>query len=151
MDQKKDPLIGDEDLESRSNYVLADVPDDTAATVHLLRWIDYLLHRVKRERIMQLMCYYEEIGWIGPRAKEKILGMTRGILQDASSFAPGEEFLEDVEDVCPDPGTHRINEYRLTASEHMRSLMYINKIRGGQMDRAIMGAWSSEFEELSEN
>ena len=71
------------------------VPDNTEALVLSFKWIDFLLHRIKRERLQQLMSYYQELGWISENAKSSLLTIARGTLQDVGSFTMEESVCEN--------------------------------------------------------
>jgi len=131
------------------SYTLAELPSDLEAMVTVFKWIDYLLHRVKRERLMQLMSYYEEIGWIGPRAKEQLLNIARGTLQDTTSFTEEGEVLEGANPMKQELEYQRINEYRMTASEHVRSLMFIMKILGEPVEPFVVSRWETDLQNFS--
>jgi flagellar protein FlaD len=133
--------------EQCASYTLTEIPNDLEAMVTTFKWVDFLLHRVKRERLIQLMSYYEEIGWIGPKAKGQLLDIARGTLQDVNTFSePAEEMLEGG---YKEPLEYqRVNEYRLTASEHVKSLMFIMKILGEQVEPFVVNRWEADLQEI---
>ncbi|OYT46631.1 hypothetical protein B6U90_00635 [Thermoplasmatales archaeon ex4484_6] len=114
--------------------LLGDLPSNMHSMIVVFRWIDFLLHRVKRDRLLQLMNYYHEIGWIGEEARSRIMKIARGTLQDVGSYD-----LEEEEDPGIDPTDQGIvyrsmSEYRLSAADHIRSLMFIMRLKGEEFD-----------------
>lgn len=143
------PAYASEGETGERSSIMREIPPNTEALVLSFKWIDFLLHRIKRERLQQLMGYYQELGWIGDRAKTSLLTMARGTLQDVGSFQ-----LE--EDVHGGTGTQddlvfqNLREYRLSAADHIRSLMFIKKIMGEDVDSLELGRWEAEFHRMIE-
>lgn len=113
------------------NPIMDEMPGDFEAIVSTFNWIDFLLHRVRREKLANLMNYYEEIGWISRKAKSQILSIARGTVQDTSNF---EDVKQEVEKMDDGLAYHNIQDYRLSASDHVKSLVMIMKIIGEPVD-----------------
>lgn len=132
------------ELAESQRCILEDLPCDMESMITTFRWIDFLLHRVKRERMAQLMSYYQEIGWIGSKAKAQILSIARGTVQDAGSFEDeADTFTETGQAIGQSMEYQRVNDFRLTASDHIRTLMFIMKIMGEPDQTIDAGDWES--------
>jgi flagellar protein FlaD len=133
------------ELTDNHRCILDDLPCDMESMITTFRWIDFLLHRVKRERLAQLMNYYQEIGWIGPRAKAQVISIARGTVQDANTFEnEGEVFTEAGTAVSQGLDYQKVNDFRLTATDHIKTLMFIMKIVGEPGDNLDANEWESE-------
>jgi flagellar protein FlaD len=133
------------ELAETHRCILDDLPCDMESMITTFRWIDFLLHRVKRERLAQLMSYYQEIGWIGPRVKAQVLSIARGTVQDANSFeSEGEAFAEAGQGLGNGLEYQHVNDFRLTASDHIKTLMFIMKIVGEPNESMGVNEWESE-------
>jgi flagellar protein FlaD len=119
-------------------YILDAIPGDMQATITVFRWLDFLLHRVKRERLLPLMNYYHDIGWIGEKARKQLMTMARGTLQDVESFSLEEDELGSSNATAETMIYRPVAEYRLSATDHIRSLMFIKKITGETLDGTEM-------------
>lgn len=125
--------------------ILEELPCDTEAMITTFRWVDFLLHRVKRERLAQLMTYYEEIGWIGSGAKSQVISIARGTIQDVASYESEENaFTEPDQEMNNGLDYQRVNDYRLTATDHVKTLMFIMKIVGEPQDELDVNRWETD-------
>ena len=58
--------------------ILDHVKKDYLTTVLVMRWIEFLFERVKRDKITLVLDYYKEIGWITEEVKTQVMAYARG-------------------------------------------------------------------------
>jgi len=57
---------------------LESMPGKYAAEITLFEWLEFLLERGGVKRSLQALDYYENVGWIGEEASEKLRNHVRG-------------------------------------------------------------------------
>jgi len=138
--------------------LLATLRNDYATTVLVLRWIEFLLGRVKRSNISALLDYYEDIGWISPTVKTNIMAYARGEVQDVNAYGPDLKdsmtpfaVCDESSPVLDDQGTpvhphHRpMDDWKLSAEDHLKSLLFIKKIAGCRIDKDELNTLEQEI------
>jgi len=138
--------------------VLARIRNDYASVVLALRWVEFLFERVKRNKISALLDYYEDIGWISNEVKSNIMAYARGTVQDISAYDPdleedplGDVDLPDDVHTLDDKGmiAHRkfrkITEWKLSAEDHLKSLLFIKKMSGSRIDKDELNSLEQEI------
>ena len=63
---------------------LTQIGSDSMCLIALMRWIEFMLGRVKREQVPSLLGFYVRIGWISDNIKQHVMDVIRGI-----RFGPG--------------------------------------------------------------
>jgi len=94
----------------------------------LLRWIEFLLKHVPRERIPELLSYYEDIGWIGEDVKYEVIDLVKG---ERGITSPEEK------------------EWRLSVDDHARSLLFIEELKGHKVGSDEVKAITREIERIT--
>ncbi len=141
------------------NTMLACIPENNQlAHVIILRWLEFLLQRVKRERMPPLLDYYIDINWISEEVKDRLLTFMRGEIPDIMAYEPdNEQFNEVVETLGNDDGWHRqlnnknVDEWRLTAEDHLKSYLFIQRILGNDTDLNVLNQVEREIESIQGN
>jgi len=142
----------------KTSYVLEHLRNDYATIVLLMRWVEFLFERVKRDKIPVLLGYYQDIGWISPEAKSDIMAYARGEVQDVNAYEPELDdsmapFVLDENDnpILDDRGTPAMPHYRpmddwkLSAEDHLKSLLFIKKIAGCRIDKDELNALEQDI------
>ncbi len=123
-----------------------------------MRWIEFILERMDRNNIPSLLNYYEDIGWISSSAKPIIMKYSRGAVQNVTAIEPDLDFSMDLYAVdetgdpipdgreSPEPLQNRSpGDWRLTAEDHLKSLLFIKKLSGNRIDRDELNALEQEI------
>jgi len=131
--------------------------NDYATMVLVMRWIEFLFERVKRNRIVALLDYYEDIGWISSQVKSDIMAYARGEVQDVIAYEPdlddsmaSLEVDDDSEQILDDKGTpvrphyRSMDDWKLSAEDHLKSLLFVKKIAGWRIDKDELNALEQE-------
>jgi len=139
---------------------LTQIGSDSMCLIALMRWIEFMLGRTKREQIPSLLGFYVRIGWISDGIKQHVMDVIRGI-----RFGPGApvggatgrtygayEAPKDKEgDVVMAYSKEAVTEvaapeakksamppgddWKLAPEDHLKTLIFIEKIRGTEVDK----------------
>jgi|GEM_PF-877852 len=115
--------------------ILETISHDYRTVILVLRWIEFMFERVTRDKISSLLDYYKDIGWISPKVKSHIMAYARGEVQNIFKYEPPEN-----EDVLLDETKYptaykKVNDWRLSADDHLKSLLFITKIAGIEVNK----------------
>jgi len=168
---------------SKKGPILKEIPTDYISNVTLLRWLEFLLERLPRKRILIALDYYVSVNWISSDVRYKIVGYLRGELggvpppsqpyppvhsgngvpgpststprppKPMAELKPVDEHLQPW-NIPPNQSKHYRNgnsgnvppgskgrngalttNWRLSAEDHLKSLLFINMIAGNEIDR----------------
>jgi len=123
-------------------------PDYMSMTL-LMRWIEFLLERCPRDKIAFLLEYYRSIGWISKNVEAVILAYARGEVQDVTAYEPPEDDADLIDAFSAEaegiPHSYKkVSDWRLSAEDHLKSLLFIQKLNGLQVDKYSLGVMEHE-------
>jgi len=95
------------------------IPGDVLSTMIAMKWLELLIDKVGISNLPDVLEFYNEMGWISEEALITLVKYARGT----------KPFHEDV-DWKPDE--------KLTARDHMLSLLFIEKLRGKKVSRDLL-------------
>ena len=110
---------------------LTQVPSDPESVIILMRWLQFLVDKCGRSHLPELLDYYVDIGWISEEAKISLLDYSNGIK---------EEKPEGMED-------KKISD--LPSTDHIQSLVYIQKLKGRKFDKHFLDRIDSELSRMT--
>jgi flagellar protein FlaD len=134
--------------------LLSSIPHDFLTLVTVMRWIEFLFERVTRDKISLVLDYYVDIGWISEDAKSEIMSYARGEIQDVTKYLPSEEVGEDLFQGLPAPTAapyKKVEDWRLSADDHLKSLMFIQKIAGLEVDKDRLNSLELNISKFKES
>ena len=134
--------------------LLAYVCHDYLTLVLVMRWIEFMFERVPRDRISLVLDYYVDVGWISEDVKSEIMSYARGEMQDVNKYMEYEEAREEVfKDLpTPDAATYKkVEDWRLTADDHLKSLLFIQKIAGFEIDKDRLNSLEQNISKFKES
>jgi flagellar protein FlaD len=142
--------------------ILTHIRKDYLSLTLVMRWIEFLFERITRDKISLALDYYVEIGWISEDVKHEIMSIARGEMQDVTKYmaheeaATAEEALgEEVGAVDAAPAVYKkIEDWRLAADDHLKSLLFICNIAGIKVDKDKLNSLElmiQRFKESLEN
>ena len=112
-------------LQETKGLYLADIRNDPVSIMILLKWIEFMLKKVGFRGMVDLLIYYENIGWISEKVRNKVLKYAREM---------------------------RINEKpvarKMGVKEHLISLYFIAKLRGLKVDTNVYSSIAYELERI---
>lgn len=123
--------------DSSRKPVLERLPKDYLSVVLVMRWIEFLMERVVRDKISLVLDYYKDIGWISEDVKSTIMSYARGENQDITRMDMNLGDFEDDSIPMPSQVTEyrRVDDWRLTAEDHLKSLLFVQMIAGLPVDK----------------
>lgn len=140
---------------------LTQIGSDSMCLIALMRWIEFMLGRVKREQVPSLLGFYVRIGWISDNIKQHVMDVIRGIrfgpgapvggatgrtygtfetpkdregdvVMAYSKEAVGEAAIpSETKKSAIPPG----DDWKLAPEDHLKTLIFIEKIRGTEVDK----------------
>ncbi|MGC8609180.1 MAG: FlaD/FlaE family flagellar protein, partial [Thermoplasmata archaeon] len=100
------------------------IGDDVVSIMVALRWLEFLLDNYGPENTLDVLDYYESLGWISSGVKEQMMKFTKmtGIINAAQ-------------------------EYKIKPSiqDHIITMLFIEKLRGEEINRDLIEALEREF------
>ncbi len=101
--------------------------DDVVSLMVALRWLEFLLDNYGPENTMDVLDYYESIGWISQSVKEQMIKFTKmtGLIS-------------------------AVQEYKVKPSiqDHIVTMLFIEKLNGGEITRDLIEALERDFRML---
>jgi len=107
------------------NLYLPDIKNDPVSIMILLKWIEFMLKKVGFRGMVNLLLYYENIGWISEKVRNKILKYAR------------EMKIED-----------KIKTKKMRVKDHLISLYFITKLQGLKIDTKVYSSVAYELEKI---
>lgn len=111
---------------------LTEIPNDPESIVVLMKWLQYLIDKCGRENLSNILDYYVDIGWISQDAKISLLEYSHGI---ADEVKKGEQTTKKIND--------------LPSKDHIQSLVFIQKLKGRQLDKHFIERIDGELTRLT--
>ena len=108
---------------NRHRILLPDVPENAISNAILLKWVEFLLETVGHQNLPEVLDYYVDIGWISEKVTMKLLAYASGMV------APRGRARE-----------------KLSTKDHLRSLLFIEKLRGKDFDQSKLTRLEREIE-----
>jgi flagellar protein FlaD len=106
---------------------LTDIDNTPASIVIMLRWLDFLLKKAGHDGLMDVLMYYEDIGWITGNVRNRMVKYSRGVAR--------EELLEQ-----PDG--------EMEVEDHIISLFFVSKLKGIEISPGLYSSVIGKLEEL---
>lgn len=134
--------------------LLAYIPHDYLTLVLVMRWIEFLFERVTRDKISLVLDYYVDVGWISEDVKSEIMSYARGEMQDVTKYMGQEEVREEVFRDLPLPTAapyKKVEDWRLSADDHLKSLLFVQKIAGLEVDKDRLNSLEQNISKFKES
>ena len=94
---------------------LNEIPLDAQSTVILMKWLQYLIDKLGKSQISDVLNFYVDIGWITEDIKFVLLKYVQGLTDKKK---------DDSQE----------QNKKITSKEHIHSLLFIQKLKGKDMD-----------------
>jgi len=134
--------------------LLAYIPHDYLTLVLVMRWIEFLFERVTRDKMSLVLDYYVDVGWISEDVKSEIMSYARGEMQDVTKYMGQEEVREEVFRDLPVPTAapyKKVEDWRLSADDHLKSLLFVQKIAGLEVDKDRLNSLEQNISKFKES
>ena len=110
---------------------LHEISNDTEHIVILMKWLQYLVDKTGKSQLTEILTYYVDIGWISDDVRLDMIDYAKGIT-----------------DIIPKEGSKK-SSYQLTTKDHIQSLLFIQKLKGQQLDERFISKIDREMQKLS--
>lgn len=112
-----------EDFTRREKVLLADIREEAINNAIVLKWVEFLIETVGQQNLPEVLDYYVDIGWISERVVMKLLAYANGMV------APRGRAKE-----------------KMSVKDHLRSLLFIEKLKGKDLDHTRISRLEREIE-----
>lgn len=103
-------------------YYLDNRPE---TSIILLNWIEFLMEKVGRNNLFDVLEYYIEIGWISEEVSSKMMAYASGI----------DYFVERP-------------SWKLLPEDHTKSLLFIEQLRGKKVDKMLFSRLERDVDKI---
>jgi flagellar protein FlaD len=110
---------------------LTEVPSDPESIVVLMKWLQYLIDKCGRDNLSNILDYYVDIGWLSQDAKISLIDYSHGIQEEKKRDETGKSVTD------------------LPSRDHIQSLIYIQKLKGIQLDRHFIDRIDGELTRIT--
>jgi flagellar protein FlaD len=148
------PIVkGEPRVHKRAGPILEAISYDYRTVILVMRWIEFMFERVTRDRISALLDYYKDVGWISETVKSQIMAYARGEIQNILSFEPDDVDEEVLLDSSPkQPSDYKkVSDWRLSADDHLKSLLFVTKIAGLEVNKDTFNSLEEEIKIFTRN
>ena len=107
------PVINEIRIPQQPNNspLLEFINNDSETFIVLINWVEFLMEKVGKNNLMDVLDYYTDIGWISDSVSNKIVAYANGI-----------DYFEEKP------------TWKLMSQDHTKSLMFIERLRGKRID-----------------
>jgi len=108
---------------------LSRIPEDVLSIMIAMKWLEFLIEKVGITNLPEVLEFYSDLGWISEEVVTKLLKYARGT----------KPFHQDL-DWKP--------EDKLTARDHMLSLLFIERLRGRKVSKDLLIKLEREIQKI---
>ena len=94
-------------------------------SIVLLNWIEFLMEKVGRNNLFDVLEYYTDIGWINEEVSAKMMAYANGI----------DYYVEKP-------------TWKLLPEDHTKSLLFIEQLRGGKVDKNLFSRLERDVDKI---
>jgi flagellar protein FlaD len=107
------------------NAKLQSIGNKAETSIILLNWIEFLLEKVGRNNLSEILEYYIDIGWISEEVCDKMIAYANGI----------DYYVERP-------------TWKLLPDDHTKSLMFIEQLKGKKLDKSMLSKLERDVEKV---
>ncbi len=107
-------------------------PNDPESIVIIMKWLQYLVDKLGRNNLNDALDYYVNINWITDDVRLDLIDYSKGITEKNSKDATKKD--KDM-----------------NTKDHIQSLLFIQKLKGKQLDERFIWKIDRELEKMSKN
>jgi len=112
---------------------LTEIPNDPENIVVLMKWLQYLVDKLGKNHLPDVLGYYVDIDWISDDVRLDMIKYSKGINDESDT-----------------KGTEKASS-NLSTKDHIQSLLFIQKLKGKQLDDRFMCRLDREMEKMTES
>ncbi len=124
-------LVHSKDIKTSSDLFesmqpLEGIPNDPESIVIVMKWLQYLVNRLGLKQLPEVLDYYVDIDWISDDVRLDLIRYSKGITEKQAHTEPS----------------------NLSTKQHIQSLLYIQKLKGVQLDERFLWRIDREIDKL---
>ncbi|RLF34192.1 MAG: hypothetical protein DRM98_01065 [Thermoplasmata archaeon] len=112
---------------------LTEIPNDPESVIIIMKWLQYLIDRCGRKNLSNILDYYVDIGWITQDVKINLIDYSQGITEETKKSE----------------NTRVRDAAELPSRDHIQSLIFIQKLKGRELDRHFIERIDSEINRIT--
>jgi len=121
------------DAEQGGLQPLETIPNDPESIVIVMKWLSYLVERISKHNLPDILGYYVDIGWISDDVRLDLLNYSKGIVAETIH-----------------PETQKETSH-LPTKDHLQSLLFIQKLKGIHLDDRFLFKIDREMEKMAKS
>jgi len=114
-------------------FPLLEIHNDPESIIVLMKWLQYLVDKIGKTYLPDVLGYYVDIGWITDDVRLDLLDYSKGITEEAKK-----------------PETWK-GSPNLPSKDHLQSFVYIQKLKGIQLDDRFVLKLEREMEKMTKS
>ena len=111
---------------------LLEIPNDPERVVVLMKWLQFLVDKVGKDNLTDILEYYVDIGWISEKIVMNLIEYSEGITEEKEP----REFTGNND---------------LQAKDHIQSLLFIQQLKGQQPDSYFLHRIERRINKMTKN
>lgn len=108
------------------------IPNDPERVIVLMKWLQFLVDKVGKDRLSDVLDYYVDIGWISEKIVTNLMEYSEGVTEENRHSEPTER-------------------RDLQAKDHIHSLIFIQRLKGGQPDSYFLHRIERKINKMTKN
>jgi archaellum component FlaD/FlaE len=107
---------------------LEHIPSDPESIVVIMKWLQYLVEKIGKNNLPDVLGYYVDIGWISDDVRLDLISYSKGITGE--------------------PAQTGTQSSHLPTRDHLQSLLFIQKLKGLQLDERFLSKIDRDMEKM---
>jgi archaellum component FlaD/FlaE len=107
---------------------LEHIPSDPESIVVIMKWLQYLVDKIGKNNLPDVLGYYVDIGWISDDVRLDLISYSKGIIGE--------------------PAQAVTQSSQLPTRDHLQSLLFIQKLKGLQLDERFLSKIERDMEKM---
>jgi archaellum component FlaD/FlaE len=117
-----------DDIFSGEMRPLEQTPNDPESIVVIMKWLQYLVEKIGKNNLPDVLGYYVDIGWISDDVRLDLISYSKGIIEEPIQTGG--------------------RPSHLPTRDHLQSLLFIQKLKGVQLDDRFLGKIERDMEKI---
>ena len=110
---------------------LFEIPNDPESVVVLMKWLQYLVDKLGKNNLPDILGYYVDVDWISDDVRLDLIKYSKGITDAKEGVKKGMA--------------------NLSTKDHIQSLLFIQKLKGQQLDERFIWKIDREMEKMAKS
>ena len=108
------------------------VSSEPNSVIVLMKWLQFLIDKVGKENLVDVLDYYVDVGWISEKIISNLIDYSEGITEDTK--VGEKKKLSDLQ-----------------AKDHIQSLLFIQRLKGEKQDKYFVERIERQLNKMTKN